>query len=272
MQFVIIRGLRYAYSQVGSGAPLLLLHGFSGSTQNWADHQSAFADHYSVIMLDLPGHGATDAPDDPARYSMEQTTRDLALFIEQVAGKPVHLLGYSMGGRIALSFTLTHPQWVRSLLLESAGPGIANADERTARAERDNALADWIEQHGVTAFVDRWEALPLFATQRALPADQRDRLRQQRLTNRAVGLANSLRGIGTGVQPSNWNKLHHITAPTLLLAGELDPKFVTIARQMAPNLPNADLHMIPAAGHTIHLERPAAFQQVVRAFLKRRRD
>jgi pimeloyl-ACP methyl ester carboxylesterase len=118
----------------------------------------------------------------------------------------------------------------------------------------------------VAAFVKRWEKLPLFASQSNLSAKCWEKLHTQRLRNRAAGLANSLRGVGTGVQPALHNQLPTLNIPVLLIAGELDTKFCAIARQMAHLLPRAQLHIVPGAGHTVHLERPEVFDELVGDF------
>ncbi len=117
-------------------------------------------------------------------------------------------------------------------------------------------------------FVDYWESIPLFATQRRLPSAVRVGQRRQRLRNRAIGLANSLRGMGTGAQESLWDRLDGVTAPTLLMAGALDEKFRAIGRAMVAALPDARLAIVPDAGHAVHLERPAEFDQLVIEFLR----
>ncbi len=263
------RRIEYAWASHGAGVPLLLLHGFTGSAQSWAPHVSFFAQRYRVITLDLPGHGRTDAPADPLHYRMEACAEDILALLETLTPEPAHLLGYSMGGRLALYLALTAPQRFRSLILESASPGLATAAERHQRREHDNALADRIEQQGIAWFVDFWEQRPLFHSHQQLPPAMRAALRRQRLQNNPRGLANSLRGMGTGVQPSLWDRLNTLTLPVLLLAGALDPKFVAINEQMAALLPAAHLQVIPQTGHTIHLEQPAAFRKAVAAWLSR---
>jgi len=248
-------------------ASLVLLHGFTGSTESWATHRPIFASNYRTIVVDLLGHGQTAAPADPARYPMEQSADDLAALITTIAPGPVNLLGYSMGGRLALYFAVTYPYLVQNLILESASPGLADIEARQERKRNDEQLADAIETQGIVTFVEHWEALPLFATQRTLPARVQNPLREQRLRNRSQGLANSLRGMGTGVQPSLWGQLSALSVPTLLLAGELDQKFKVIANQMATSLPHATVVIVPDAGHTIHLEQPQAFQEHVLQFL-----
>lgn len=248
-------------------APLVMLHGFTGSTDAWTAQIEAFSAYHPVITIDLLGHGQTDAPTDPARYRMEQSAGDLAGLLTTIAPGPVNLLGYSMGGRLALYFAIHYPYLVQRLLLESASPGLADLESQQERIRSDEQLADAIEAHGMAAFVARWQALPLFASQQALPATVQSQIHEQRMRNLPQGLANSLRGMGTGVQPALWDQLSTLSVPTLLLAGELDQKFKGIAAQMATYLPNARVAIIPDAGHTIHLEQPLAFQEQVLTFL-----
>ncbi|MCZ7671308.1 MAG: hypothetical protein M5U34_31335 [Chloroflexi bacterium] len=131
----------------------------------------------------------------------------------------------------ALPRTLCIPDFGKRL------PGLKTEAERAERRHRDNALAGRIERDGIEAFVDFWESLPLWDSQKQLSAETRARLRQQRLQNNPLGLANSLRGMGTGMQPSLWHKLSEITMPALLLTGELDHKFCTIGEEMAQLIP-----------------------------------
>src|SRR6266702_4359054 len=246
---------------------LVLLHGFTGSAASWGEHLNTFAvDGMRVIALDMLGHGQSDAPTDPQRCSIEHCQADiLAALIELGVGKgEAILLGYSMGGRIALYTALSG--FFRALILESASPGLEDPAEREERRTSDEALAASIEREGVPAFIERWEHLPLFASQRTLPFECREALHRQRLQNNAIGLAQSLRGVGTGVQPSLYAQLSTLHIPVLLIAGELDTKFTTIAKHMAQALPQSQLHIIPAAGHTVHLEQPQLFTSLVGDF------
>jgi len=275
MPTLSIHGVDYQYEITSPSppvkpkqTPLVLLHGFTGSGGNWAAQVQAFSPHLPTITIDLLGHGQTAAPAAPARYSMEQSADDVALLLTILAPGPVNLLGYSMGGRLALYFAVTYPHLVQRLILESASPGLADATARQERVRSDEGLADRIEADGIAAFVQEWERLPLFASQQSLPAATQAQLHSQRLRNRPLGLANSLRGMGTGAQPALWEQLAALSMPTLLLAGELDPKFNEIAGQMAAHLPNATVAIVPNAGHTIHLEQPLAFQEQVLTFLE----
>ncbi len=275
MATAAVNGVSYHYqilpapATAPAKAPLVLLHGFTGSVDNWLPLQRMLQPTRTTIAIDLLGHGKSDAPTDPARYGMAASADDLRTLLAAVAPGPVDLLGYSMGGRLALYVALTQPTLVRRLILESASPGLADPAARAARVESDEALATRIERSGIAAFVERWEAIPLFASQRILPAATRVWLRNQRLQNRPRGLANSLRGMGTGVQPALWDRLSTLAVPTLLLTGALDTKFCAIAAEMATQLPIVEWQKVPAVGHTIHLEEPTAFQTAIRPFLDR---
>ncbi len=244
-----------------SSPAAVLLHGFTGYGGGWATQAEAFtAAGYRVLAPDLLGHGRSPAPASPGRYGMERAASDLSALLRDITNEPAHLLGYSMGGRLALFFALTYPAQVRSLTLESASPGLATDSERAQRREHDKALADEIERDGIHAFVKAWESLPLWESQRErLTTEQRQQLRAQRLRNRPTGLANSLRGIGTGAQPDLRPRLPSLAVATLLLAGADDPKCVVVNREMAQLTPNARLVVLSNAGHNVHLERPGAF-------------
>jgi 2-succinyl-6-hydroxy-2,4-cyclohexadiene-1-carboxylate synthase len=268
--FVQVNGIRLGIEQRGGhsrGPTLVMLHGFTGSAAGWGSHLDTLAAYgLHVIALDLPGHGQSDAPADAQRYAIEYCQQDILAALQElgVSRGEATLLGYSMGGRIALYTAFSG--FFRALILESASPGLADPAEREQRRISDEALAASIERDGVPAFIDRWEKLPLFANQSTLPLEARKALRRQRLHNRASGLAQSLRGVGTGTQPSLHARLPTLHIPVLLIAGELDTKFTAIARSMAQALPQSQLRIVPSAGHTIHLEQPEEFDFLVEDF------
>lgn len=269
--FVQVNGVRIGVEQRGetrkSSPTLVMLHGFTGSAAGWGSHLDTLAaDGRRVIALDLPGHGQSAAPDDPRCYTIEYCQQIILTALQELSvgrGEAV-LMGYSMGGRIALYTAFSG--FFRALVLESASPGLADPVEREQRRMSDEALAASIERDGVQAFIDRWEKLPLFASQQALPFETREALRRQRLHNRASGLAQSLRGAGTGVQPPLHARLPTLRIPVLLIVGELDTKFTAISRSMAQALPHAQLRVVPGAGHAVHLERPEEFDTLLENF------
>jgi 2-succinyl-6-hydroxy-2,4-cyclohexadiene-1-carboxylate synthase len=172
-----------------------------------------------------------------------------------------------MGGRFALAYAARNPERVRRLVLESASPGLETGEERAERRTSDEALASFIESEGTEAFVERWEALDLFESQRSLPAETRAAHRARRLLNHPRSLSACLRGLGTAALPSYWGSLPGLRVPVLIVVGGLDRKFAAIGARMAGLLPDARLVEIAGAGHAVHLERPGDWLGAVTGFL-----
>jgi len=267
MPDINVGGLRYYVEDTGTGIPLVLLHGFTGSTQSWQHLIPELSKSCRVIAIDLPGHGRTDTPAEPQRFAFMRVIDDLAAVARELAIEGAILAGYSMGGRVALAMAHEHPSLVAGMILESASPGLAAPSARAERRRHDAELADSILRDGIPDFVAKWEKLPLWASQALLPQEVLARQRAIRLANSPHGLAESLRGMGTGSQPSYWEQLPQVCDPTLLLAGALDVKFAHIATGMHAALPNAVLEIFPDAGHAVHLECPQHYLKLVSQFL-----
>ncbi|MFD1739171.1 2-succinyl-6-hydroxy-2,4-cyclohexadiene-1-carboxylate synthase [Bacillus salitolerans] len=264
---ILLNNITYSYEIIGSGPKLLFLHGFTGSKQNWKGIASNLSEHFTVITIDLIGHGETDSPLDSARYEMNAACLDLNLFLEKLDINTVQLVGYSMGGRLAIAFALSYPNRVSSLILESSSPGIERIEERNLRILSDEQLAEEIVEKGITEFVNKWENIPLFESQKLLPESIQAAIRAERLTNNPIGLAGSLKGMGTGKQPSYWDQLQEIKIPSLFICGEWDEKFCTIAEEMSVRVPNSTIQKVFNAGHAIHVEQPEFFGKIVVEFL-----
>jgi 2-succinyl-6-hydroxy-2,4-cyclohexadiene-1-carboxylate synthase len=238
----------------GAGPRLVLVHGFTQTGRSWAAIAADLAVDHEVVTVDAPGHGASA----PAVGGLA----DGAEALVDAAGPGVYI-GYSMGARYVLRAALARPDAIRAAVLLGANPGIEDAAERSARRASDEALAAAVEADGVDAFLERWLAQPLFASLPSSAADVADRRR-----NTAAGLASSLRVAGTGAEPDVWTDLGRIGQPLLVLAGADDAKFVAIGRRLAAAVgANARFETVAAAGHAAHLEQPAAFVAIVRAWL-----
>ena len=267
MEITVADGLRFHVASAGTGPSVVLLHGFTGSTETWTELQATLSDRFRTIAVDITGHGRSAAPTDPERYSLVRFADDLRDILDGLAIPRAALLGYSMGGRAALRFVLRYPDRVAGLILESTSPGISDPVERDHRIAADLALAQSVERDGVTAFMDRWEQLPLWDSLAAAPESLRHRLRAQRLTNRATGLANSLRGAGAAADPPVVDDLSTIRTLVRIIAGVLDARYVRLGQLMAAAIPHADLNLIDGAGHMAHLERPEQFAELAGSFL-----
>jgi len=231
---------------------VVVLHGFTGSGATMAGLAAALAPH-DVHTPDLVGHGSGPHPDQPEAYRLDEMADALRHRMEP----PVDLVGYSLGGRLALTWACRYPESVRSLSLIGATAGLEDPVARRQRVEADRQLAELIEQD-LEAFVDQWMANPLFATQQRLGPTFLAAARAQRLSNNPTALACSLREAGTGTMTPLHDQLPDLTIPVGLIVGADDPKFVAIARDLATRLPSARVHTIAEAGHAAHLEAPEA--------------
>ena len=251
----------------GSGEPVIVIHGFTGSAEAMAPLVQRL-DGYRRIAVDLVGHGRSPAPADLTPYSIEAMADSLADRAAAAHEGACHIVGYSFGGRVALALAAAHPQVCRSLTLISATAGIADEAARAQRRSADAALAEMIAVRGLTAFIHHWTALPMWDSLRAsLSDDDWQASIRQRLQSNPVGLANSLRAAGTGAMTPLWDQLADLDAPTLLLCGELDAKFVAIARDMAGRMPRSELVVVGGAGHAVHLEHSDTCARAVRRHL-----
>jgi 2-succinyl-6-hydroxy-2,4-cyclohexadiene-1-carboxylate synthase len=239
---------------------LVLVHGFTQTGRSWAPvvpvlaaALASTATDRRIVTVDLPGHGAADPALDDADLP---TTADL---LAETTGRAM-ILGYSMGGRVALRLALDRPDLVDALVLVGATAGIDDPTERAARRRADDVLAAHVTDVGTAAFVDEWLSGPLF-TSLVTTSEDRD----ARAANRAEGLAASLRAAGTGtMDPPWWDELPGLTVPVLLVTGGRDAKFAAIADRMAEAIgDNATRCSIPDAGHAVHLERPVETAEAI---------
>jgi 2-succinyl-6-hydroxy-2,4-cyclohexadiene-1-carboxylate synthase len=238
----------------GSGPRIVLLHGFGQTGRCWGPLAPALAAGHEVVRLDAPGHGGSSG----VAADLPTTGR----LVAETAG-PAVVLGYSMGARMALHVATEAPEAVRALVLVGGTPGIEDDAERAERRAADRALARRIRDEGVDAFVERWLALPMFA---GLPPD--GRFEAERRRNTAEGLATSLELAGTGSQQPLWDALPAIDVPVLVVAGEDDRRYADIAARTASTVgDNARAALVAGAGHSAHLEQPAALTELVLAWL-----
>ena len=232
---------------------VVLLHGFTHTGTSWDPVVSALGERYRAIAPDLRGHGAaaTAMP-----VSLDAVLQDLA----DLTPPGTTLVGYSMGGRIALHLALTMPDRIGRLVLIGASPGIADPAERAARKAADDKLADEFAQLDIEALAERWAKTPVLAGQ---PESVQAAVHADRLRCTPNGLAAALRHLGTGALESAWDRLADLTMPVTLIVGERDEKFRAVAAEMAAGLPNAHISIISGAGHAVHLEDPDAVAALI---------
>jgi 2-succinyl-6-hydroxy-2,4-cyclohexadiene-1-carboxylate synthase len=254
-----------SYFVAGDGIPVTLLHGFTQSGRTWHEVIGHMPDGIRWIVPDLRGHGETQIWRG-ASCTMDTCTDDLVRLWDELEVEKTHLVGYSMGGRLALHIAARRPERLLSLVTVGAHAGLEES-AREGRRRGDEALAERIENDGVEAFVDYWGSLPLFAgLERRGPAYVAE-VRAERLRNHAAGLACSLRGMGAGVMEPLWDDLAQLSLPCTFVAGQLDHGYVASARRLAAATPNGRIEIVPRAGHSVHQERPEAFARVLASHL-----
>jgi 2-succinyl-6-hydroxy-2,4-cyclohexadiene-1-carboxylate synthase len=241
----------------------LFLHGFLGSHEDWQTVTNNLKDRFNCVTVDLPGHGSSVNMNADS-YVFEQTAK---LIVDSFLSEhPSHLVGYSLGGRLALYITAIFPEEVKSVTLLSASPGLITETECTERIQYDEAVAHRLETENIETFLRDWYNQPLFSS-----LMNNKPLLETTITRRKQHnpkeWAKALRGMSVGRQPSLWDQLPALSVSTLLLTGESDSKFVQIAKQMKTKNDNFRLNSIAQAGHALHLEQPVAVADSIRAFI-----
>lgn len=253
----------------------VLVHGFTGHPDTW-DAALGESGGASVLRLAPLGHEGAPLEADPVAEGSAGFAAEVDRLAAQIrAAGPVaaggaHLIGYSLGARLALGLLCRHGALFRGATLIGVNPGLDDAAERAARQAEDEQRAERLESggpEGLDRFLLEWEAQPLFASLRRVPAEARAALAALRRRHTARGLALCLRRLGLGVMPSYWSALGRIPQPVRLVVGAEDPKFVHIAARALPRLGRGSLVVVADAGHNVPLEQPLALRPFLAARL-----
>lgn len=249
--------------------PLLLLHGFLGTGEDWSEIAETLSKNFYVIVPDIPGHGATRLRDSATNhsevFSMNMVASSILQVLSALGIKTAYLCGYSMGGRLALYLALRFPERFRAAVILSATAGLRTEEERQQRRESDEALAQRLETEPFEQFLAFWYDQPLFSSLREHSSFET--LTEKRKGGNPYGAAMSLRGMGTGAQPPLWNELSQNRIPLTFAAGARDTKFTALARELHERTPTSALHIVPNAGHALHYERADVVVQLCYHFL-----
>lgn len=239
-----------------SGPSLVLVHGFLGSASSWDGLVARLGPHPRALRLELLGHAPELADEEDRVVSFDdEITRLLGHLRRAAPASPRWLVGYSLGARVALGLAARTEEPFERLVLVSGRDGLDDPDEARARATVDDALAQVLLDEGLPSFVDRWEALPLFSTQRSLPGPIRAAHRERRLSHDPARVAGALRTLSLGRMPRYAAAAIARTARVTLVVGEHDAKFREHAEALARSH-GAEVHVVADAGHDVVLERP----------------
>ena len=235
-----------------------LLHGFTLNGASWDELVAKMPTSWKWMAPDLRGHGS--APTAPA--TMDDCAADLVALWNHLGIERSHVVGYSMGGRLALHVAVRLPERTRSLLTIGAHAGLEER-ARAARRQADEALAERIERDGVESFVHHWESLPMFAGIKRRGPDFAAWLHGLRMGNDANGLAASLRGMGAGAMEPLWDELEAIDLPCTFVAGEDDAPFMQAAARLHQSVTGSRLRRVPDSGHSVQFEQPDATASIL---------
>ncbi len=238
---------------------LVALHGFTENDEVWREVLNLPPDR--LVCPLLPGHGFKPCAPDTGVASLA------AEIATEACANGCDLMGYSMGGRIALHLALDRPKHVRRLILVSSGPGFRDGTLQGSRRHSDEIMAEILEEDGLGPFVAYWEANPILKPAHPLPRAVEEQVRSRRLNHDPLGLAGALRRLGAGAMPNLWDRLGALRTPTLLIAGSSDQRYCQVMADMAKAMPDARLAVVPEAGHAIHREQPAAVRELVLGFV-----
>ncbi|MFN6525587.1 2-succinyl-6-hydroxy-2,4-cyclohexadiene-1-carboxylate synthase [Nostoc sp. ChiSLP03a] len=248
---------------------ILLLHGFMGNINEFNEAIKLLAEDFSYLTVDLPGHGKTQVLAGNQYYKIKPTAQAIINLLDELKIYKCFLVGYSMGGRLALYLALNFPERFYKVVLESASPGLPTATERLERIKLDTQIGRKLtrafEKSDFAAFLSNWYNQPIFGDIKNHP--EYDRMIESRLQNNPQELDKSLSFMGTGCQPPLWENLQYNTIPMLLLVGEYDQKFISINTEMAKMCEFAQIKIISNAAHNIHFENTLAFVENIKSFL-----
>ncbi len=261
-----VRGISYhfeTHSETTEKPILILLHGFMGSGESFSLILESLKEVCNPVTIDLLGHARTEGAELHYRFSTKEQVADLVKLISEQFTPPVFLYGYSMGARLALQLTLTRPDLIQGLLLESGTFGIEDETERQARQALDASRADQI-MGNFSGFLEDWKTLPIFGEKATEAPNKFEAIQEQQ---NPVWMSNSLLGFGTGTMPVVRERLHELVAPVQLIVGDQDSKFIHINQTMKKEINNSELSIIQESGHRAHLDQPKATAETIRNFI-----
>ncbi|WP_159084303.1 2-succinyl-6-hydroxy-2,4-cyclohexadiene-1-carboxylate synthase [Dongshaea marina] len=243
----------------GNGTPLVLLHGFLGSAQDWLPLCHRLTGQH-CLAIDLPGHGLSLGADTLKANGFEQCNQAILETLRRHQIERCHLLGYSLGGRIALSFACHYPQAVHSLILENAHPGLGCDQQKQQRREHDRHWATRFADEPLSEVLESWYQQPVFGS---LTQSARQRMIESRLANSPRQLAAMLKSTSLGQQDDLGAALSQQSFACCYISGQLDVKFETIARELKQQCQNLKHISIENAGHNIHSQHLRTFSRVL---------
>ncbi len=260
---------KFNYVLIGDGDQpvILFLHGFMGSWQDFQEVANLLQNDFCCLLVDLPGHGKTEVNCN-LDYRMERVAIAIIALLGKLAIQQCFLVGYSMGGRLALYLAVYFPQYFQKVVLESASPGLKHKADRENRIKQDLNVVNRLKSEDLSVFLQHWYSNPLFSSFIKHPNYQK--AIAQKMANDPQKLTISLIHMGLGIQPPLWDHLKFIQLPILLIVGELDFKFTAINQRISVLSPQFLIEIVKNTDHNVHFEQSFKFAQLLKDFLKNR--
>ena len=243
------------YKKDGTGIPLILIHGFTGSHESFETSVRYLRQFFKVITIDMIGHGKS-FDKNPNNYTFERSVQLIKDILIELNIKKTNLLGYSLGGRLALHFAINSSILINKLILCSTSPGIKDKSKRRDRQNSDSYLVNLLLDQGIGGFVNYWESLSIWEPEKKLSNNIKQNMRKIRLKQNPLGLINSLNSQGQGIQKFLLKNLTKIQNKTLIFAGEKDNKYIKNSYEIQKNIKDSKVQIVPNSGHNLILENP----------------
>ena len=254
------------YKIEGSGIPVLLSHGFTGSHKSFEKVSSFLSSRFKVITVDMIGHGQS-MNYEGKNYTFDRSINDLNKILDSLSIKKINLIGYSLGGRLAMQFALRNTDKLSSLIICSASYGIEKKEDRKNRLLSDKKIVSMLQNKPIETFVKYWKNLDIWDSEKNLSVEKRNKINQIRLSQNKIGLALNLIYQGQGTQEFIGNKLKKIKIKSLIMYGSNDTKYKEISNEISKEIENSKLLMVPNSGHNIILENPIFVAQEIKKFV-----
>ena len=254
MPKALLNGINFYYEVHGEGYPLLLLHGFAGTTKSWEPQVAPLSEVYRFIHYDMRGHGQSDSPEELSDYSMETVVEDQYQLLRHLGVAKGVIGGLSLGGVVAMDFYFKYPEMVRALILANTGPGFRNPQHMESWNRSRTACAEILEEEGMEGFMrSHYSLLDYYTTP--------DVMRK----HNPIGLANVNRGVMLDLV---MHPIDKIKVPTLILCGDRDIDFLPATEYMSRRVPSSRKVLLQDAGHGSNIDQPDAFNSAILEFLK----
>jgi pimeloyl-ACP methyl ester carboxylesterase len=269
MPTIAVNGIRIYYERHGeSGEPLVFVHGYTGDITDWKYQVAEFSPDYRVLVIDLRGHGRSEAPADRSVYTVEAMASDVEAVADAAGFENYHLVGHSLGGTIVQEVALNSPRRLYSLTLEDTGP-LASIPGNTELETWNAKQIETAEREGMGAVVELQRA-NMARLNVPIPQELVE-LAHERLARMSVDGF-----IGATLAGPRWrgtiDRAASITTPTLVIYGELDVAPIVMACQwLAQTIPGAALQLIPGAGHSPQMEKADLYNRALRRHLEANR-